>query len=47
MIGSEMLKKGNIKKENIKICFTASSGGHLEEISRLNIIKSKYNSYKY
>ena len=45
MIGSEMLKKGNIKKENIKICFTASSGGHLEEISRLNIIKSKYNSF--
>jgi len=28
-----------------KICFIASSGGHLEEISRLKVIESKYNSF--
>lgn len=45
MIGSENLKKKDIKKNEIKICFAASSGGHLEEISRLNVIKNKYNSF--
>lgn len=28
-----------------KICFTASSGGHLEEISRLSSIRDKYESF--
>lgn len=45
MIGSEILKKNSINNENLKICFTASSGGHLEEISRLDIIENKYNSF--
>ncbi|MDE6209331.1 MAG: polysaccharide biosynthesis protein [Lachnospiraceae bacterium] len=34
----------NIRK-NHKICFAASSGGHLEEISRLVEIKDKYDSF--
>lgn len=33
----------NIKE--IKICFAASSGGHLEEISRLNKISAKYSHF--
>jgi len=28
-----------------KVCFVASSGGHLEEISRLREIESKYDSF--
>ena len=28
-----------------KICFAASSGGHLEEIARLREIESKYESF--
>ena len=28
-----------------KVCFVASSGGHLEEISRLKEIESKYDSF--
>ena len=31
--------------KNIKVCFTASSGGHLEEISRLNEISEKYDHF--
>lgn len=30
-----------------KICFTASSGGHLEEISRLKEIEKKYDSFLF
>lgn len=33
------------QEKKIKICFTASSGGHLEEISRLNQIESKYDNF--
>ena len=28
-----------------KICFTASSGGHLEEVSKLAVIQEKYESF--
>lgn len=28
-----------------KICFTASSGGHLEEVSKLSILQEKYESF--
>ena len=31
--------------KNIKVCFAASSGGHLEEISRLNEIAEKYDHF--
>lgn len=31
--------------KKIKICFTASSGGHLEEISRLKDIAEKYDHF--
>lgn len=34
-----------MSKNNIKVCFTASSGGHLEEISRLNQIAEKYDHF--
>ena len=42
-----MAKKKAKLKENkrIKICFTSSSGGHLEEISRLNKIAEKYEHF--
>lgn len=30
---------------NEKVCFLASSGGHLEEISRLSEIESKYDNF--
>ena len=32
-------------KKNIKIGFVASSGGHLEEISKLDIIEKKYDNF--
>ena len=31
--------------KNPKICFTSSSGGHLEEISRLKKIEEKYDNF--
>lgn len=31
--------------KKIKICFAASSGGHTEELSRLNILMNKYESF--
>lgn len=34
-----------MKNKNIKICFTASSGGHLEEISNLRMIQKKYDNF--
>jgi hypothetical protein len=30
-----------------KICFAASSGGHLEEISRLREIRDAYDSFLF
>lgn len=32
-------------KKKIKIGFIASSGGHLEEISKLNILEKKYDNF--
>lgn len=32
-------------KKKMKICFTSSSGGHLEEISRLNKIAERYEHF--
>lgn len=39
------LEKGERMKKNIKVCFAASSGGHLEEISMLKEIAEKYNHF--
>lgn len=33
------------EKNKIKVCFASSSGGHLEEISRLNEIAEKYDNF--
>lgn len=33
------------KKSNIKICFTASSGGHLEELACLREVESNFDSF--
>lgn len=35
----------NENKKQHKICFAASSGGHLEEISRLKEIEKKYDNF--
>lgn len=34
-----------VMKENLKIGFIASSGGHLEEISKLDLIAKNYNNF--
>lgn len=34
-----------MKKKKKKICFVSSSGGHLEEISRLKDIEKKYDNF--
>lgn len=34
-----------MKVKDLKICFVASSGGHLEEISQLRKIKEKYDNF--
>lgn len=43
--GSE--DKGNsvMKKEKIKICFAASSGGHYEQLMMLKPLMEKYDSF--
>lgn len=33
------------KKEKMKICFTASTGGHLEQLMLLEPLMNKYNSF--
>ncbi len=34
-----------MKKENIKICFASSSGGHLEELLMLRPLMERYDSF--
>ena len=34
-----------MKKENIKICFAASSGGHYEQLMMLKPLMEKYDSF--
>lgn len=37
--------QGSNKKQNLKICFAASSGGHYEQIMMLKPLMEKYNSF--
>jgi len=43
----EMVKKGKIVKEreDIKVCFAASSGGHFEQLSMLRPMMETYDSF--
>ncbi len=34
-----------MKKENLKLCFAASSGGHLEELMMLRPLMGRYDSF--
>lgn len=34
-----------MREEGLKVAFVASSGGHLEELSKLKVIESKYDSF--
>lgn len=44
-MSKQSLKKTNDNNKKHKICFAASSGGHLEEISRLREIEKKYDNF--
>lgn len=38
-------KSGNDMKDNKKVCFAASSGGHFEQLQMLKPLMDKYNSF--
>lgn len=39
------MREKSLKRKRLKICFAASSGGHLEEISQLKELKEQYDMF--